>query len=362
MTQTWQPHAAATLIGSMPHRDRHHVIDLILREISDIPVWPQLSAYEDERMMIQYLEGLPGLRNDAGHITVATDDTDFDSELLAFYQDYMEVEAGTLAIETSRFQMGELTGKTFLQFVRTLIQTPQPTHALKGQVVGPFTLLTGLTDQQRKPLIYDERMRDAVAKHLALKARWQVEQLRPLGKPVIVFLDEPALAGYGSSAYIGVSAELVASLLDEVIGSIHQAGALAGIHVCANTDWLLVLQSQADIVNFDAYGYFDRFVLYRDAITTFLQKGRTIAWGLVPTSDPHAILQETAKTLADRWFNQVQTLTSPEFPVTRILAQSLFTPSCGCGSLTEDLAERVVTLTRSVSAIMQEHLAQGGEH
>jgi len=344
----------------MPHRDRHHAIDLILREIPDVPVWPQLSAYEDERMMVQYLEGLPGLRNDGGHILAATGDAGFDAELLAFYQDYLDVEAGTLAIEESRYRMGESTARTFVQFAQTLGSASPADRAVKGQVVGPFTLLTGLADEQRKPLIYDERMRDVVAKHLALKARWQIEQLRPLGQPVIIFLDEPALAGYGSSAYVGVSAELVAGLLDEVIRSVHQAGSLAGIHVCANTDWHLILQSPADIVNFDAYGYFDRFVLYRDAVTSFIRRGGIVAWGLIPTSERQAIIDETAPALAERWLEQVQPLLGPELTVAQILSQSLFTPSCGCGSLTEDLAERVVKLTREVSTIMQAYLAQDG--
>jgi hypothetical protein len=358
MTSTWQPSAAATLIGSMPHRDRQHVIDLVLREIPEVPVWPQLAGYAEERMMVQYLEGLPGLRNDGGHILVATGDAGFDGELLAFYQDYLDLEARTLAIEESRYGLGESTGRTFFQFVRTLGPASQAGRAVKGQVVGPFTLLTGLADEQRKPLIYDERMRDVVAKLLALKARWQIEKLRPLGQPVIIFLDEPALAGYGSSAYVGVSAELVAGLLEEVIGAVHQAGALAGIHVCANTDWHLVLQSPADIVNFDAYGYFDRFVLYRDAVIDFFKSGRIVAWGLVPTSERQAIIDETAPALAARWFEQVRPLIGPDLSVAQILAQSLFTPSCGCGSLTEELAERVVKLTRELSTIMQGHLAQ----
>lgn len=357
MTQTWQPCAVATLIGSMPHRDPQQAVDLINRDLNDIPVWPQLPAHEDERMMVQYLEGLPGRQKDGDHSIIATDTAEFDAELLAFYQECMDVETGSLDIKDSRFQMGELTGRTFRVFVQSLAQTPQAGRAVKGQVVGPFTLLTGLTDAHRKLLLYDERMCEAVARHLALKARWQIEQLQSLGQPVIIFLDEPALAGYGSSSYIGVSDELVGSLIKEVITAIHQAGALAGIHVCANTDWSLVLKSAADIVNFDAYGYLDRFLLYRNDIVTFLQSGRIIAWGLVPTADPQAIINETPPGLAQRWNDQVQTFANQELTISTILTQSIFTPSCGCGSLSVELAERVVTMTRDLSILMRKQLA-----
>jgi hypothetical protein len=98
-------------------------------------------------------------------------------------------------------------------------------------------------------------LRDAAVKHLALNARWQIRTLAGPGCPVIIFIDEPALAGFGSSELISISKEEILACLQEVVDAIHADGALAGIHVCANTDWSLVLESGADIVNFDAYTY-----------------------------------------------------------------------------------------------------------
>jgi hypothetical protein len=103
---------------------------------------------------------------------------------------------------------------------------------------------------------------------------------------VIIFIDEPALAGFGSSELISISKEEILACLREVVDAIHTDGGLAGIHVCANTDWSLVLESGADIVNFDAYAYFDRFILYGDPIREFLAAGGMLAWGIVPTLEP----------------------------------------------------------------------------
>ena len=41
------------------------------------------------------------------------------------------------------------------------------------------------------------------------------------------------------------------------------------------------LESGADLVNFDAYAYFDRFILYGPQIRDFLAAGRLLAWGIV---------------------------------------------------------------------------------
>ena len=95
---------------------------------------------------------------------------------------------------------------------------------------------------------------------------------------MVVFIDEPALAGFGSSAFISVSAEQVTTMLDEVAGHIRRAGGLAGVHVCANTDWSLFFGGSLDVINFDAYTYFERFALYRQDLVTFVERGGIVAW------------------------------------------------------------------------------------
>ena len=146
--------------------------------------------------------------------------------------------------------MGEETSATFRCFLETVKGADLPLRALKGQIVGPFTLLSGMKDQDGRALIYDERFLDIIPKLLGLKARWQIELMQTFGVPLIIFLDEPALAGFGSSAFISVSAELVLRMLAEVVEAVHTAGGLAGVHVCANTDWLLLFQSNLDISQF----------------------------------------------------------------------------------------------------------------
>jgi methionine synthase II (cobalamin-independent) len=162
----------------------------------------------------------------------------------------------------SRFALTKATGKGVAALLDTLGRIKTPPVAVKGQVTGPITFCTGVKDQDDRAIFYNETLRDAAVKRLALNARWQIRTLSGPGCPVIIFIDEPALAGFGSSELISISKEEILACLQEVVDAIHTDGGLAGIHVCANTDWSLVLESGADIVNFDAYAYFDRFILY----------------------------------------------------------------------------------------------------
>jgi hypothetical protein len=352
----WKPFAATTLIGSMPHTNRDRVIELVLKESHQIPVWPQLSNFPAEQMAYQYLEGIPGLDSSQGRLVVTLDSPTFEQEVYDFYEAYLAQTEGQADLFTSRFALGPATGKTFFRFLELLEALPPRFSAVKGQVIGPFTLLSMLKDPQDRALLYDEQLQDVVAKHLAMKAKWQIAHLRKFGCPVILFMDEPGLAGFGSSAFIAVSAELVQRLLGEVVDAIHQSGALAGIHICANTDWQLVFESQFDVINFDAFGYFDKFALYRSSLQQHLDKDRFIAWGMVPTHDAEVIHKTTAQTLAELWFENMGRLFPARAELAEILARSIFTPSCGCGSLQVPTAERVLHLTHELGNIMQHHL------
>ena len=344
----------ATLIGSMPHKDRASTIELVLKTAPRIPAWPQLTVFAAERMMEQYIEGLPGLVREGERLFVNSASPEFDPEVLHFYEQFLAVEEGGLKVEDSAFGLGDETGATFRSFLDALGGAPLAPRALKGQVIGPFTLLCGLKDQEGRALLYDERFLDIVPKLLGLKARWQIERMRPLGAPVIIFLDEPGLAGFGSSALITVSAELVRALLCEVVEAVHAAGATAGVHVCANTDWQLAFSSGFDIINFDSYSYFDKFAIYKNECFDFMERGGNIAWGVVPTSDPEVIEAETAESLAKRWTEQVAQFAAGGPGRREIIEHSLFTPSCGCGSLSEKNAERVLELLRGFCRIIGE--------
>ena len=342
--KSFQGLGSATLIGSMPQTDRETAIRLALQAAPEIPAWPQLPVYPAEQMMAQYIEGLPGLVTEGGKQFVRSDTLEFDDESLRFYEQYLAIEDGSLKLNDSLFPLGEETGATFRRFLNIVGGAGRPFRALKGQITGPFTFLCGIKDQNGRALIYDERFLDIVPKLLGLKARWQIEIMKTFGAPVIIFLDEPGLAGFGSSAFITVSADLVINLLAEVAGAIHEAGGIAGVHICANTDWMLAFQSNLDIINFDSYGYFDKFILFGKECIDFLERGGNMAWGVVPTSDAETIRAQTPRGLAAKWIAQAGELAGFGMEFERILASSLFTPGCGCGSLTDDSTARVLDL------------------
>jgi len=349
MTPKFKPNCLPTLIGSLPMDDHVQAQKLVLDHTGEVPLWVQLPSHPQEGMMAQFLPGMPGHMPDPDKTFIDTCPGQFDDELLAFYEDYMAVTEGQADLNTSRFALTEDTAKGFFVLLDQLSRLSEPPLAVKGQITGPITFGTGVSDSDGRPIFYNTELRDATTKILAMKARWQVRQLSTLGVPVIIFFDEPALAGFGSSAFISISSEDIRACFQEVITAVHEEGALAGIHVCANTDWSLILDSEADVVSFDAYTYFDRFILYPELVRNFLAAGKIMAWGIVPSLNAEDIEKESTASLTESWWDKASQVMDLGIERETVIAQSLITPACGTGSLSLPLARKVLSLTRSVS-------------
>lgn len=349
MTIHFQAGGRPVLIGSLPLRDHEEATDFVLQYTPEIPLWVQLPRYEQERMVEQFMAGLPGIGTSDGKTIVDTGSQGFDGELIAFYEAYMAAVEGQVNTTDPRFMLDASSARGFFVFINRMQHASSMPAALKGQITGPLTFGTGITDQTGTAIFYNLQMRDALVKLLALKARWQAQQLMNFGRPVIIFIDEPAMAGVGSSEFTSLSNAEIAQGLEEVVESIHAAGALAGIHICANTDWSLVLDSSIDIVNFDAYAYFDRFILYSEQIRTFLKSGRILAWGIVPTLKTEDIEQATTEGLVKQWTENAKEIMALGIEWNDLISQSLITPSCGMGSLSVEHATKVMALTQQVS-------------
>ena len=350
---SFQPGGCATLIGSQPLEDHLEGTRMVLTYTPDVPTWVQLPFYKNEGMVPQFASGMPGLVREQGREYVDHTAEDFDEQLVDFFEAYLAVGENDSDWDGSRFTMTPEQARGFFVLLEQLAEAEHKPRAVKGQVTGPITFLTSLKDGRGRPVFYHDALRDAGTKLLALKAGWQARQLGRFGVPVIVFIDEPALAGYGSSEFISISKEDISVCLEEVIAAIHAQGALAGVHVCANTDWSLLLSSSLDIINFDAFGYFDKFILYGESIKTYLSSGRLLAWGMVPTLDPDQIEAATEESLFQKWREQSEAVQRLGVDAQALRRQSLITPSCGTGPLTPPQSLKVLELTRALSHRVQ---------
>ncbi len=349
MALSFKGNCLPCLIGSLPLTNYVEAARLVWEHTPEIPLWVQLPKMPGESITRQFAAGMPGLTEEGGRALIDTAATDFEESLLRFYEEALAVEGGSAGLDRSRFAMTADSAAGFFELIRqTMARTPLPL-AVKGQIVGPLTFGTSLHGRDGKAIFYDAQLRDASVRLLALRARWQVRRLAALGRPVLLFIDDPAVTGFGSSIYIGLGREEVTESLGAMIDAVHQEGGLAGVHICANADWTLILESSVDILSFDAYAFFDQFVIYRSAIRRFVERGGMIAWGLIPTLSPEDLERETCTSLYGQWEAKFEQVAKLGIDRRQLTAQSLITPACGMGTLSEALALKALKLTRELS-------------
>ena len=346
MAESTEFNFKATGIGSIPSMDVTGTCLNILKRLPEIPFWPQLvkrSILED--MHIQFSEGLPMLRIDKerGSLVVSPDEPE--SALVEFYEHLMADDINYFAI-SREYAPG-------LHEILDLINKSPEKYGpfVKGHTVGPITFSAGITGIDKKPLLSNPDLLEALTKGLAIKALWQVKELNKSGKRPIIFLDEPYLSSFGS-AFSSIERHEVIKLLKEVIDFLRErSDALIGIHCCGNTDWSMIIESNPDIVSFDAFKYMDHFLLYPDDIVRFIKAGGFIAWGVIPVfdytgresvEDLHSLLEKGLKRLHEFGLD-------PEI----ITARSILTPQCGMGTMEPSSSDRVLELLSMLSQKMR---------
>jgi len=299
-------------------------------------VWPQLPERSfRENMYVQFSQGLPGVVVDqeAKRIYVKRSQ-DLNQPLEKFYEAYLGNDLNAVAI-------GREYAAGLHAFLSLKLNSPL---AVKGQVTGPVSWALTVADEEKRPILYDETLSDALAKLLRLKAAWQEQKLKALCPNTIIFVDEPSMSAFGS-AYVSITRERVINLLDEVFGGLE---GLKGIHCCGNTDWPVLMDTKTDIVNPDVYNFVASMSLYPAEVKKFLDRGGIIAWGIVP-NDESSLKGETIPSLRDRIEEAISPLSRKGISFQNLIRRSLLTPSCGLAGLPIEAAERALELLADLS-------------
>jgi len=333
----------ATGIGSVPFLDVRETCGNICHLFPQIPFWPQFVRRSfQEDMNIQFSEGLPFLQIDREKRSlIVNQSSDREKQLVAFYDRFLADDLDFFALS-----------KEFAPGLHTLLELVEDGESkkgfIKGQCTGPITFASGILGPEGKPLIHSTELMEACTQGLAIKSLWQVKKLAGTGRRPILFLDEPALSGFGS-AFSSLEREEVIRIIRMVIDYLKEhAEILIGIHCCGNTDWGMLLETGTDIINFDAFSFLDYFLLYPEEITAFIHRGGIIAWGVVPTLEFTG--NETVTELLSILQKGFETLTSWGLSAEDIANCSILTPSCGMGTMTPETAGAALSLLSDLSA------------
>lgn len=331
-------------IGSLPHKDPFEASKIILNYFPDSPCWPQLPSKDfREGMLAQFTEGMPGVAMDGEKVYFHSPFNPA-SEWEKFYEDSSE---GRL----DHFIIGREYASGFYAFLE-LLKGKKPL-LVKGQITGPITFGLGVSDEKKIPILYDPNLKEMFLKITASKARWQEKKLKEAapGAETLIFFDEPLMTGYGSIS-MNLGKKEIVECLNRAISALQ---GLSGIHICGATDWSVIMETGIKVIHFDAYRFFPNMLAYAPELKGFLLKGGILAWGIVPAEEEF-LEQEKSSRLIKSLEEKIGLLIKEGIPEEILMKNSLISQSCGLASLSEDLAEKALKLTKEVSSAMRKRV------
>jgi len=300
-------------MGIMPHTDIEQALELTLS--LDIPFWPQLpniSFYED--MYAQTSQNFPGIIVDP------------DSERVSFNTTKFEEEIGNYSLRMAEPETFALSQSYSVVYHRFLAEGLEGYPAIRGQVTGPVSFGFRVTDEDSKPIIYNEGVRALLFDFIQRKVNIQYRQLKDKNQNAFVWLDEPGLGWVfsGLSGYNDVQTRQDYQLF------------LAGfdgpraLHLCASVNLPYLLGLGIELLSFDAYQIELMPKGYANAVADFLRSGGVISWGIVPT-DSESLSKETPETLAGLLSSYWEVVSlNAGLSAKRIAEQALIAPARCC--------------------------------
>lgn len=319
------PRGAVTGIGSLPHRDAQAAVRFIADHSPEIPFWPQLPQRSpDENMIAQVLAPVMDLLTPRG---VAQ----------------FEIPNGKIGEFRARLrecdaELSPSSAAGFFAFEQALQAGAfADAQMLKGQLTGPITLSNCLWYKGR-PLSQLREAQIELTAYLCRLGKWQSARLEQFDKPVLIFVDEPAL---GADVLIGEGI----LPLQCVVQALREAGAWVGIHCCASDTPTALCAARPDLISFDAHLNLETF-LTAPEILEYVRAGGCLGFGLVPTFDD---VSEWSSFFAFMRLLQAADSATIEALVT----QSVITATCGLGLMDEPGAALSFRRAQELSGFMR---------
>lgn len=231
---------------------------------------------------------------------------------------------------------------------------------VKVQLTGPCTLASTVELPRGDKVLADFGARRDLTSALAEGARDHVDEVRRRlpNADLVVQLDEPALpatlagavpTASGFHRHRALSPAEAAASLDEILRAVTSTGATTGVHCCAaDVPFDVLAQTSAQAVSFDV-GLLGSAAY--DEVAAWVDAGRHLWLGVVPTRDPATELTDTEVTRA-----LLGTWSRLGYTEADTVPHTTVTPTCGLAAASRTWARSALQLcARAAANLSAEH-------
>jgi hypothetical protein len=216
-------------------------------------------------------------------------------------------------------------------FILELSRNPPAHRLVKLQVTGPITLAMALEPAARADALCG--LAREISTWLAATVARQAADLAELGFDAILVIDEPGIAAAG--LHPGETA---------VWDPLRATVPTWGLHICGAVPWSLIDAAEPGLVSFDLARY-GISPAARRTLTRLISGGGRVMWGVFDVVAPAPVKAATGLVVS------ACASLGAGLTLTRVLAASLVSASCGTGLACIDDELAVAANVRATAAL-----------
>ncbi|MCQ2744045.1 MAG: hypothetical protein MJ230_04520 [bacterium] len=266
-------------VGDLPYESIKSVTAMeakLYKELPFLACLPKISV--DESLKRRSFINIPGIFEDEDKIILKTGLPNYDEEMSLLNKAYNNYKTTNL----EEYACEDLFLEKFCQMIKKF----KPPYACVN-ILGPFTVSQILSTSAKEQALVDKNYKKLFTQVVCVKGFWAIDKIKeycPDTIPIII-LEEPMFNQFGmlKREDEDVTAENVTKMFEIVVSKLKSAGAMVGIQCMDKCDWSIPIKSGVDLISYDAYNNPNNLCIYPEIVTSFLQKGGLINWGIVPT-------------------------------------------------------------------------------
>lgn len=335
-----RPRFSATLLSMVPYETMEKTAEVVLEHFPETLRLPVVT-----RSFEWISEGMPCLEADweKGEFLMVPPE-EREQEVIEFYE---KVEREDL----DSFATTPKTASFYYDMLERIKRSrPPELKWISYQIPGPIVLGDTIKQRNGNPAIHHETLRDMLIKTVNMKSKWMEQWIQEEIPDVQVICDqpEPTLVVFTSAGGSGSR--------DDIIRAINRGfsgiTSVAWVHCCSNIDWSLLTDADIDVINFDAYMYWDKISLYSKELKGFLERGGSIAWGIVPVVDD-LLSKESVQSLVEKLEKGIDLLVQSGIDEELVASSSWILPSCETVMLSPEKSDLALSMTSEISRSMK---------
>jgi len=273
-------------IANLPYEDVLLCKQMMLRLYENIPYLAELPKIDaNDNIIHRTVQNIPGIIYKEKKLLIE------DHTTSSFMKAAAEIDRIYNTMDETDLEQ-YCSDSPFWEMYTEMLKRIQPQYTII-RLLGPYSFAETIFNVSTASILKEKSYRKYIIQTIGIKAMWflnKIKSISPNTKLIILF-EEQQLYKFGTLKRNNeeITKELIISIFTKLFQKLQKNGALIGVQSFEKCNWQLILESNVNLISFDAYTKASSLNIVSDRLDTFLAKGGIINWAIVPANNENAI-------------------------------------------------------------------------